>query len=101
MLKRIAIGCLAVLLAELAPPARADLSIFVQDTTVTQGGYGVLNIWLGGDSNGPNDFNNYSFELQIGGGLFLQFAPNPSSPSGADSTTQSYSYLSAANYIFN
>lgn len=96
------IGCLVILLAGVAPSARADLSIFIQDTTVAQGGYGVVNVWLGSSSPTTDVFNNYSLELQITGGNFLQFANNnPNGPFQSDPTTQNYNYLSASNYIFN
>jgi len=96
------IGCLAILLAGVVPSARADLSIFIQDTTVAQGGYNVVNVWLGSSSSSTDVFNNYSLDLQITGGLFLQFANNNSSgPFQPDATTQNYNYLTASNYIFN
>ena len=65
MLTRIKIRCLAILLAGWTTPARADLSIFLQDTTVAQGGTGVLNIYLSGTST--DTFNDYQFQLQITG----------------------------------
>jgi hypothetical protein len=96
------IGCLVILLAGVAPAARADLSIFIQDTTVTPAGYGVVNVWLGSSSPTTDVFNNYSLELQITGGNFLQFANyNPNGPFQSDPQTQNFNYLSASNYIFN
>jgi hypothetical protein len=92
--------CLIVLFPLLTAPARADLTLFLQDTTVAQGGYGEMNIWIGSNSTQTDLFSNYSFELQITGPNVLQFAPNPFEPSDATPQTQNYNYLSASNYIF-
>lgn len=63
MMRRIAIGCFALLLAGMAAPARAELVIYAQDTTVNSGGYGYLNIYLAGE---PTDlFDTYQVTLSI------------------------------------
>jgi hypothetical protein len=98
MLRRILLSVLA--LVGLAAPGRADLVIYLQDTTVPQGGTGVLNIWLGSTNPAADVFNNYSIQLQITGPNLLEFAPNPVSPSTSTPGTQTYSYLAAANYVF-
>ncbi len=95
------IGLWMILVAGFAAPVRADLVIYLQDTTVPNKGYEVMNIWLGSDSPSTDSFNDYSVQLQITGPNVLQFAPNPSMPSTATPQTQNYNYLSAANYIFS
>jgi hypothetical protein len=101
MRQRSGIVCLVVLLAGSAPSARADLTIYLQDTNVQQGGYGTMNIYVSGT---PSDtFNDYQLQLQITGSNIppdiLEFAPNPNTP-GATSRTQDYSHLNAPNYLF-
>jgi hypothetical protein len=106
MKRRIGIACFALLVAGLTRPVRADLTIYVQDTNVAQGGYALVNIYLAGQST--DTFNNYSVELDIapkaGTTGTLVFAANdPNGPGSATSTEQPYSYLyptTAANYIF-
>jgi len=100
MRRRTAIGCLTLFLVGLATSGRAGPVIYFQDTTVPHGGYGVLNVWLGSTTPATDVFNNYSFQLQINGPSFLEFAPNPSAPSSATAQTQNYGYLAATNYIF-
>ena len=77
MLRRIGICSLTLFLLGLAVPSRADLVISLQDTNVNQGGYGVLNVWLGSTTPATDVFNNESFRLQVSGPNFLEFAPNP------------------------
>ncbi len=92
--------CIVISVCVFATPARAELALFLQDTTISQGGYAAVNIWLASDSPVTDLFNNYSFELQITGPNVLQFAPNPFQPSDATLQTQNYGYLNSANYIF-
>jgi hypothetical protein len=108
MVRRIAIGCLAMILAGLAAPAQADLVIYVQDTPVNAGGYGYLNVYLGSTNPGADAFDTYSVNLQITpvintGGTLLFAANNPAGPSPGNAALglQPYNYLSAANYIFS
>lgn len=109
MMRRIAIGCLAVLLAGMAAPARAELVIYAQDTTVNSGGYGYLNIYLAGE---PTDlFDTYQVTLSItpmspavGTVVFAPVGAAPN-PTNAASGEQPFSYLypsgsTASNYIF-
>jgi hypothetical protein len=109
MIKRVAIGCLAVLFAGLDVSARADVVIYVQDTTIDQGGYGLLNVYVGGTA--PSAFDTYNVTLSItpigGASGTVVFAPNGSGPdpNNAASGTQPYNYLypagsTSANYIF-
>lgn len=107
MLRRIAIGCLAAFLAGLAAPAKADLVIYVQDSTVDAGQYGYLNIYLGSTNPAADAFDTYSVNLQISavtntGGTLL-FAANGAAPSPGNAAMglQPYNYLSAGNYIFS
>ncbi len=78
MMRRVAIGYLALLLAVMAAPARAELVIYAQETTVNPGGYGYLNVYLAG---APTDqFDNYQVTLSItrmgGAAGTVVFAPN-------------------------
>ena len=100
MPRRMWISCLLIAFPLFTAPARADLTLFLQDTTVAQGGYGEMNIWIGSNNTANDVFSNYSFDLQITGPNVLQFAPNPFEPSTATPQTQNYNYLAAPNYIF-
>ncbi len=96
------IGFLVIVLAGFAAPARADLVIYLQDTTVPNAGYGVMNIWLGSTSPSTDAFNDYSVQLQITGPNFLEFAPNNiNGPFQPTPGYQNYNYLLAAKYIFS
>ena len=109
MMRRVAIGFLAMSLAGIAGQARAGLVIYVQDTPVNSGGYADLNVYLAG---APTDqFDTYQVTLSItpiGGATgTVVFAPNGAAPnpSNAASGEQPYSYLfppgsTASNYIF-
>jgi hypothetical protein len=108
MMRRIAISCLAVLLAALAAPAKANLVIYVQDTSIEQGQYGLMNIYLGSTNPAADAFDTYTVGLQITpvintGGTLLFAANNPSGPSPGNEALglQPYNYLFAGNYIFS
>src|ERR1700677_59066 len=113
-MRRLTIGFLAVLLAGMGSPARAELVIYVQDTTLTSGGYGYLNVYLSGLST--DLFDNYQVTLSISGGGAVAFAPdapvvNYPVPNAAADGYQPFSYLypsgwsstsptTVPNYIF-
>ena len=105
MMRRVAIACLAMFLAAMAAPARAGLVLYAQDTTLSSGGSGYLNIYLAGL---PTDtFDTYSVTLSItpkaGTTGTVIFAPNGSAPDPANAAMgqQPYNYLFAASYIFS
>ena len=50
MRRRMWISCLLIAFPLFTAPARADLTLFLQDTTVAQGGYGEMNIWIGSNT---------------------------------------------------
>jgi hypothetical protein len=98
-----------MLLATMAAPARAGLVIYAQDTTVSSGGNGYLNIYLAG---APSDqFDTYQVTLSItpigSAAGIVDFAPNGLAPDPANAASgeQPYNYLlppgsAAPNYIF-
>ena len=91
MPSRIAITCLAVLLAGLAAPAHADLVIEIADTPVPSGGYNTLNIYLQSTTGSSADaIDSYALQLTITG-------PNELNFTAAGGT----GYLSDPNYIFS
>ena len=91
MLSRIAITCLAVLLAGLAAPAQADLVIDIAETTVPSGDPGTLNIYLQSTTGSSADaIDDYSLALTITGPNQLNFIAGGST-----------SYLGDANYLFS
>lgn len=113
-MRRLTIGFLAVLLTGIASPARAELVIYAQDTTLTPGGSGYLNVYLSG---APTDlFDTYQVTLTIGGGGAVTFAPADLTatyplPNAAADGYQPFNYLyppdwtsanptTAPNYIF-
>ena len=91
MPRRIWVWCLAVLLAMVAAPARADFQVLIASPTIAQGGTGALDVYLtsNASSSSPDLLNNYSFTLQITGPNELMF-----------STAQSFNYLSNSQYVF-
>jgi hypothetical protein len=104
MLKRIAIGCLALLLSGIAAEVRADLAIYAQDTTLKQGGYDLLNLYVTGL---PADaVANYQVTLEItrnaGTSGTVAFAPNGVAPDPGNEALgeQPYNYLAASHYLF-
>ncbi len=107
MMRRIAIGCLAMFLSSLVAPAQAGLVVYVQDTSIQSGQYGLMNIYLGSTNPATDAFDTYTVNLQItpvintGGSLY--FAANGSAPSPGNEALglQPYNYLSAGNYIFS
>jgi hypothetical protein len=105
MTRRIAIVCLALVLAGISFEARAELVIYAQDTSLNSGGYGLLNIYLSGT---PVDaFDTYQVTLSItpnpGSSGTVIFAPNGAAPDPANAASgeQPYNYLAASNYLFS
>jgi hypothetical protein len=80
------VGCLAVLLAGLVAPARAELNVTIDSTSLARGGTGTINVYLRSDASpgNPDQLNNYGFELQITGPHDLQFSNPPGTGYGAD-----------------
>ena len=91
MLNRIAITCLALLLAGIVAPAQADLVVEIADTTVPSGGYSTLNIYLQSTTGTSADaIDAYSLQMTITGPNVLNFTGGGG-----------YAYLSDSNYIFS
>jgi hypothetical protein len=86
------IGCLVIVLAGFARPARANFVVSIGSTTVPQGGTGSLDVLVSSTASAasPDQLNNLAFTLQITGPNELRFSP-----------TQSFSYLNSAQYIFS
>jgi hypothetical protein len=91
MPRLIGMGCLFLLLTELALPARAALVISIGNTSIAQGSTGTIDVWASSTagSSMPDLINDYGFTLQITGPNELQF-----------SSVQSFSYLNNAQYLF-
>ena len=111
MLKRIGIGCLAVLLVGLAQPARADLTVSIApgNATIAQGGTGTINVYATWNptSGQPSSvqINNFAISLLITQTTgvdntpgFLQFSSSydPSSPNYGPN----FGFVNGSNYIF-
>jgi hypothetical protein len=93
MVRRIAIGCLAMLLAGWAAPAQADLVVYVQDTTVTAGSTTELSVYIGSTSVPTSNDAFDSFQIQLDS--------NASSPNQLGFTTNgSAAYLNDSSYIY-
>ena len=90
MRRRIEVGCLFLLIAASAIPARADLVVSVSSPSVVQGGTGELDVYLTSTA-GPDSINNYAFTLQI--------TPNTVG-NLAFSNNQNFGYLNDSNYVF-
>jgi hypothetical protein len=100
MPRRVWVLCLVLPLAVFAVPARADLVISIQDTSVAQGGTGTVDVYLTSNApiGTPDMINSYGFQLQITNngvdGTQLAF-----------STNQDFGYVSATTspnppYVF-
>ena len=93
MLKRIGIGCLAVLLAGSSPSARADLNISIGSTSIAVGSTGTIPVYIS-STTGTDQINDYGFKLVVQGNNSdlsqLQFST---------SQDTSYSTMSPA-YVF-
>jgi hypothetical protein len=61
------VWCLAMSLSTFAIPARAELVISIQNTSVVQGDTGIVNVFLTSTATAqaPDLINNYAFQLQI------------------------------------
>jgi hypothetical protein len=69
MRQGVAIGCLVLVLAGLAAPARANFVISIGSASIPQGGTATIDVLLTStaDSASPDLLNNYGFTLQITG----------------------------------
>ncbi len=66
MTRRLAIGLLALLLTGYVVPARADLVVYIQDTTVAAGGTATLDVYIGSTSPAADAFFAYQVQLDSG-----------------------------------
>lgn len=94
MTRRIAIGCLAVLVAGFAAPAKAELYVYIQDATVTAGSTATLNVYVGSDGS-PTSSDAFSlFQIQLDSNAP---APNQLGFTANGSTA----YLNQSPYLLN
>ncbi len=94
MSRRVWLLCLALPLAGFAVPARAELIVTIESTSVSAGGTGTLNVYLTSTASPstPDMINQAGFELQI-------------TNNGVDGTqlafgSQSFGYLNNSAYVF-
>ena len=91
MSRRVWILCVAACLAGLPIPARADLVVTIDSSSVPAGGTGTVDVFVA--STGTDTINSYGFDLQIANsgldGTQLAFSSN-----------QSFGYVNDSSYLF-